>query len=616
MKRLAVILILLLGFISVNGQIQLTLPTISGAPNSEKIVDIVVTDLTLYNVQGYQFELLFDPLVVTFSAPPNQDGTITKNATITSEANIIPGRIAISAISSTTYKGSGVLFRLKAKLIGVGSTSITLNSTFNNHFLNSSLQEDKTFTLVAGRATVSTTNNPPVFDPITDKTVKENVELAFTVNAVDPEGNTLTYGIQNAPSGSTFTNKEFKWKPSFQQSGTHTVTFTANDGTSTASINVKITVEDVNTAPTITPVNDKTINEGVELNIDIVATDAEGDNLTYSATNKPAGSTFDETLHKFNWKPSSTQSGNYSVTFSVSDGKVSSSITVKITVVDVNGAPIITPIADKTVNTNKLLSFEITATDPDGDALTYGTSSLPTGAKFDATTHKFEWTPTNLQAGNFQITFFVSDGKVTTQIVVNITVVRVNSAPKFTKWMKDTTISVHNVPIEFKYQYVVSDEDGDQLTFKLDQAPDGATISATGLFKWTPKVSDAGKNFLIMVTVSDGLLGDTKFATLTTNANIVGVDDLIMPDRITLSQNYPNPFNPATTIKFGLPKEGYVSLKVFNLLGEEVATILNEQMSTGFHSVSFDASKLPSGMYIYRISSSNYMEMKKMILMK
>ncbi|MEW6702126.1 MAG: T9SS type A sorting domain-containing protein, partial [Bacteroidota bacterium] len=89
-----------------------------------------------------------------------------------------------------------------------------------------------------------------------------------------------------------------------------------------------------------------------------------------------------------------------------------------------------------------------------------------------------------------------------------------------------------------------------------------------------------------------------------------------VPTAFSLSQNYPNPFNPSTTIKFGLPKESNVSLKIYNILGEEVATLANEVMQAGFHTVNFDASRLASGMYIYRIQAGNFTEVKKMLLMK
>jgi len=89
-----------------------------------------------------------------------------------------------------------------------------------------------------------------------------------------------------------------------------------------------------------------------------------------------------------------------------------------------------------------------------------------------------------------------------------------------------------------------------------------------------------------------------------------------MPTEFTLSQNYPNPFNPTTTIQFGLPETGFISLKVFDMTGRQVATLVNENKSAGWYTISFDASNLASGMYIYRIQSGDFTQTRKLILVK
>lgn len=89
-----------------------------------------------------------------------------------------------------------------------------------------------------------------------------------------------------------------------------------------------------------------------------------------------------------------------------------------------------------------------------------------------------------------------------------------------------------------------------------------------------------------------------------------------VPQDYLLSQNYPNPFNPSTTIQFALPKAGVVSLKVYNILGEEVAVLVNKEMNAGFQSINFDASHLSSGLYFYRISAGDFVDVKKILLIK
>jgi len=108
------------------------------------------------------------------------------------------------------------------------------------------------------------------------------------------------------------------------------------------------------------------------------------------------------------------------------------------------------------------------------------------------------------------------------------------------------------------------------------------------------------------------------------NYSQISFDGKTMPQTYELSQNFPNPFNPSTTIKYQIPKTGNVTLKIYDILGSEIATLVNEVKSEGRYEVNFDASKLASGVYIYRLqvngtSSSltdDFVSTKKMILMK
>ena len=101
------------------------------------------------------------------------------------------------------------------------------------------------------------------------------------------------------------------------------------------------------------------------------------------------------------------------------------------------------------------------------------------------------------------------------------------------------------------------------------------------------------------------------------SSRITGVkENQTVPTQFKLEQNYPNPFNPTTTIEFALPKSGEYTLKVYNSIGQEVATVLQSNLSAGVHTVQFNASGLASGMYIYRLSGNGVNLIKKMVLMK
>jgi hypothetical protein len=99
-------------------------------------------------------------------------------------------------------------------------------------------------------------------------------------------------------------------------------------------------------------------------------------------------------------------------------------------------------------------------------------------------------------------------------------------------------------------------------------------------------------------------------------SSIVKVD-FNLPSIFTLEQNYPNPFNPSTKIQYNLPENSFVSLKVYNTIGQEVASLVNGVVPAGSHEINFDASKLNSGVYFYTIKSgNNFVQTRKMILMK
>ena len=99
---------------------------------------------------------------------------------------------------------------------------------------------------------------------------------------------------------------------------------------------------------------------------------------------------------------------------------------------------------------------------------------------------------------------------------------------------------------------------------------------------------------------------------------ITGVKHEIDPvvNDFVLYQNYPNPFNPSTTINFTIREKEYVTLKVYDIMGNEVALLLSEEMEAGSHSIKYDASGLASGIYLYKLKAGNKIETRKMLLLK
>jgi len=122
-----------------------------------------------------------------------------------------------------------------------------------------------------------------------------------------------------------------------------------------------------------------------------------------------------------------------------------------------------------------------------------------------------------------------------------------------------------------------------------------------------------GVNHSFVLVDGPDIVLDNVFGDFVTS--VEKLDDLI-PAKFELEQNYPNPFNPSTKIRFTVPEAGLVTMKVYNLLGQEVVTLVNEEQAVGVYEVTFDAANLPSGIYFYSINAGDFIATKKMILLK
>ncbi|HSP86891.1 MAG TPA: T9SS type A sorting domain-containing protein, partial [Ignavibacteriaceae bacterium] len=111
-------------------------------------------------------------------------------------------------------------------------------------------------------------------------------------------------------------------------------------------------------------------------------------------------------------------------------------------------------------------------------------------------------------------------------------------------------------------------------------------------------------------------LKQTDFDGTFNYSQVVEVKNNYIPAEYSLFQNHPNPFNPATTIQYQIPKDGLVTIKIYDILGTEVKTLVNEQQSIGRYTINFDAGDLASGVYVYRVQINDFIATKKMMLVK
>ncbi|HTK81625.1 MAG TPA: T9SS type A sorting domain-containing protein, partial [Bacteroidota bacterium] len=144
------------------------------------------------------------------------------------------------------------------------------------------------------------------------------------------------------------------------------------------------------------------------------------------------------------------------------------------------------------------------------------------------------------------------------------------------------------------------------LTITWDGANDGGTYTllvGSGKEKKEFPISGAGR---VVLTDEDAVV----------KIGITSAQHAEMPKAYALYQNYPNPFNPSTTIRFDVPKASNISLKIYDVLGQEVETLVNEERGAGRYSVNFDAGNFPSGVYYFRIIAGDFSDVKKLLLAK
>jgi len=250
------------------------------------------------------------------------------------------------------------------------------------------------------------------------------------------------------------------------------------------------------------------------------------------------------------------------------------------------------------------LVFQFKAEDPDRDLLKYSLSPLDSDVQIDSLSGLFQYQ--SLAAGVKQFTAIVSDGL--NNVTYNFTVV-CNTPPSFAVAPPDTLKGKPGTLIS--YQFEAQDTDGDILSYALSPLVVEAQLDpATGLFQYQSDIP-AVKKFNLVVT--DG--HDKVSINFIVKVNFgVGIDDPENSPIATLAQNYPNPFHGNSTISFTLIKGGYVSLKVYNLLGKELNTLLSKEMNPGVYNIPFNARDLPAGIYTYRLEVNGFVLTKKMAI--
>ncbi len=363
---------------------------------------------------------------------------------------------------------------------------------------------------------VQAENEPPAFDPITDRAAVVGEPFVLNLVARDKDQEPLTFDLAGLPTGavltpgSTYGTATLTWTPGSGDIGTHQATFNVTDAgngqpglIASDSRTIALTVRATDAAPVLAPIADQLVDEGQVLSFAIPAVDPEGDALSFSSDGLPDGAVLDPLGGLLTWSPRFGQAGTYDIPVRVDDGSRSIVGNVAVVVADVNREPTLVPLSTQYGRENTTLQFAIVGGDPDGDATTLSVvSGLPQGATFNPNTGAFSWRPGFEQAGTYTIVFGLQDpAGASDTTAVDLVIDNVNRPPVVATSSRNATLGV-----PFAFPIVATDLDlGTTLTFGASNLPAGASVNPqTGVFSWTPGPAQAGE-YAVEVNVSDGL---------------------------------------------------------------------------------------------------------------
>lgn len=370
-------------------------------------------------------------------------------------------------------------------------------------------------------------NNPPVLDPIGDRSFPEDSEYRFTLTASDPDEDPITFSLgPGSPPGASIEGSEFVWSPlEGQGPQSYSLMFIADDGMDQDSETVTFTVEEVNLPPSFSNLpEEQTLFEGQSFSLDLMATDGDEPSqaLTFSLVQGPPGLTVSP-IGAMAWQPGESDGGGtYPVIVSLTDGVVQVQGTCNITVTEVNTPPDVEAPPVMEVDEYEDFSYQIVATDSDQPAQTlqYFLNTPVPGMTVDQNSGLIQWTPQELDGpSTVTVEISVTDGVDSTVRDLTINVIEVNAPPTL-EGIGDQQVDLGQT---LEFTATAQDEDLPQniLTFSLSGEPNGAAINPdTGQFTWTPS-ADGTYTFDVVVT-DDGSPRRSASETITVEVMAVG----------------------------------------------------------------------------------------------
>lgn len=469
--------------------------------------------------------------------------------------------------------------------------------------------EDITITVSDGRDTraigpfrirVNPRNNPsnppapntaPTISGAPAASVVVGSAYSFQPSANDADGNSLSFSVSNRPSWASFSTStgRLTGTPTAAQVATYSnIRISVSDGRVSASLPAfAIQVISNNRAPTISGAPMTSVQVGQGYTFQPSGSDADGNTLTYSITNRPTWATFSTSTGRLSGTPAAANVGTYSnIVVGVTDGRASASLPAFAITVQAapNRAPTISGSPATGVKTGSAYSFAPTGADQDNDTLAYTIQNRPAWATFNTVSGLLSGTPS--AAGTFSnIVISVSDGKASASLPAFAITVSANAPPT----ISGSPATSATVGSAYSFQPSASDAEGNALTFSVQNLPAWAAFNTTtGRVSGTPQQSHVGAYSNIVVRVSDG----TSTTSLPAFAiNVVGTTT----GSASLSWQAPTENTDGTSI---------ANLAGYRILYGTSASALNQTIEIANPSLTnYVISSLPAGTYYFAVKA-------------
>ncbi|MEH6395112.1 tandem-95 repeat protein [Pseudoalteromonas sp.] len=449
------------------------------------------------------------PVAVDNTAQLQEEGSFEVNI-LGNDSDIDSGdSLDISSVTVVSAPSNGqtqvtvtgaIIYTANANYFGSDSFSYTVKDS------NGAVSNVATVTM-----TVEPVNDAPL-GIAQSLVLAEDDTLLITLIGSDIENDVLSYRIEEGALHGALvqqSNDSWLYTPNTNYNGSDSFSFVVNDGQlDSATTAVSLVITAVNDAPTLSA-QSANVDEDTAVVINLLGNDIEGDTLTYSIVEQPAHGTATISGEQLTYQSNANYFGEDEFSYIANDGQLDSApSTVSVTINSVNDIPTITGVPSGAVNENSQYSFMPTATDNDGDNLSFSIENQPQWLAFDTTTGQLLGVPSNADVGSYtDITLSVSDGVATQSLTpFTLTVVNVNDAPMISG---TPTLTVAQ-DVSYSFMPTVSDIDNSNLMFTIVNKPNWATFnSATGLLTGVPSRTDVGIHSNILITVTDGDLSNT-----------------------------------------------------------------------------------------------------------